>query len=127
MKKDDTSGALKKLELNQETLSQLKFNEQGLLPAIIQEANTNEVLMMAWMDKECFIKARDSGKTWFFSRSRNKYWQKGETSNNVQKIVEIWADCDFDVVLIKVSQEGTGACHTGSRTCFFNNVLSETH
>jgi phosphoribosyl-AMP cyclohydrolase len=94
------------------------FEKQELLPTIVQEAETGEVLMLAYMNQESLGKTLDSGYTWFYSRSRKQLWNKGETSGNVQKVVSITPDCDFDTLLIKVKQKGP-ACHTGNKTCFF--------
>lgn len=103
-------------------IPELKFNEKGLIPAIIQDAETNEVLMMAWMDKVAIGKTITTGFTHFWSRSRQKYWMKGETSGHVQEVREILYDCDEDTLLVKVKQHGSGACHTGNRTCFFRSI-----
>jgi phosphoribosyl-AMP cyclohydrolase/phosphoribosyl-ATP pyrophosphohydrolase/phosphoribosyl-AMP cyclohydrolase len=98
----------------------LKFNERGLIPAVIQDWSTLEVLMVAYMNAESLRRTVETGVTWFWSRSRQAYWQKGETSGNVQRVKEILYDCDHDTLLIKVEQHGP-ACHTGSRTCFFRS------
>lgn len=103
-------------------IPELKFNEKGLIPAIIQDVESNEVLMMAYMDKVALEKTMKTGFTHFWSRSRQKYWMKGETSGHVQEVKEILYDCDEDTLLIKVIQHGSGACHTGNRTCFFRNI-----
>ena len=100
----------------------LKYNEQGLIPAIIQDEKSGEVLMMAYMNKSSLEKTVEGGKTCFWSRSRQKYWVKGETSGNVQLVKEILYDCDEDTLLVKVEQIGSGACHTGNRTCFFRKI-----
>lgn len=100
-------------------IEDLKFDDQGLIPAIVQEHETAEVLMMAYMNESSLRMTLESGFTHFWSRSRQKYWKKGETSGNVQEVREIWYDCDGDTLLVKVRQSGTGACHTGKRTCFF--------
>lgn len=99
-----------------------KFFKKGeLIPAVIQENSTGEVLMLAYMNKESLEKTLETGYTWFFSRSRQKLWNKGETSGYVQKVVSICGDCDDDTLLIKVEQTGP-ACHTGSKSCFFNKI-----
>lgn len=98
-------------------LDGLKFNEQGLIPAIIQDAQSKAVLMMAYMNKESLTKTIESGETWFWSRSRNRLWHKGETSGNTQKVKEIYTDCDGDTLLILVEPRGP-ACHEGTYTCF---------
>ncbi len=103
-------------------IPKLKYNEQGLIPAIVQDINTNEVLMMAYMNEESLKKTVDGGKTCFWSRSRQEFWTKGETSGNVQLVKEILYDCDEDTLLVKVEQVGKGACHTGERTCFFRSI-----
>lgn len=103
-------------------LPELKFDEKGLIPAIVQEATTGEVLMMAYMNRESLRMTLESGYTHFWSRSRQKYWKKGETSGCVQEVAEILYDCDEDTLLIKVRQHGGGACHTGARTCFFRKI-----
>jgi phosphoribosyl-AMP cyclohydrolase len=100
-------------------LDELKYDAQGLIPAIIQDAADNEVLMMAWMNRDSLHDTVKTGKTHFWSRSRQKYWMKGEQSGNVQHVKEIAYDCDKDVLVIKVEQVGGAACHTGHRSCFF--------
>ncbi len=99
-------------------LDELKFDVNGLIPAIVQDAANDQVLMLAYMNKESLAKTIASGETWFWSRSRGELWHKGETSGNVQRIKEIRYDCDSDTLLVKVEQTGP-ACHTGERTCFF--------
>jgi phosphoribosyl-AMP cyclohydrolase len=99
-------------------LSNLKFDSNGLIPAIIQDSASGEVLMMAWMNRDSLDKTLATGQTHFFSRSRNKLWLKGETSGHVQNVKSIATDCDQDVLLIKVQQEGA-ACHEGYYSCFF--------
>ncbi|HHW45867.1 MAG TPA: phosphoribosyl-AMP cyclohydrolase [Clostridiales bacterium] len=100
------------------------FQKSELIPAIIQQTGTKEVLMLAYMNKASLEKTLSSGYTWFYSRSRNQLWNKGETSGNFQKVVSITADCDFDTLLIEVEQSGN-ACHTGSHSCFFNEIPLE--
>ncbi|HEX7861259.1 MAG TPA: phosphoribosyl-AMP cyclohydrolase [Verrucomicrobiae bacterium] len=102
-------------------LEKLKFNGDGLIPAIIQEQSTGRVLMMAWMNKEAVRRSVEEGKTVFWSRSRQKYWIKGETSGNVQRIKDVAFDCDGDTLLFKVEQTGA-ACHEGYKSCFFRSV-----
>lgn len=101
-------------------LDNIKFDEQGLVPAIIQD-NQGQVLMLAYMNKESLEKTVETGLTWFYSRSRKGLWQKGETSGNIQKVKEISYDCDGDTLLIKVEQTGA-ACHTGTYSCFNRNL-----
>jgi len=104
---------------------ELKYDDNGLIPAIIQDVKSNEVLMMAYMNKVSLERTIESGKTCFWSRSRQKYWVKGETSGNIQIVKEILYDCDEDTLLIKVEQTGSGACHTGNRTCFYRKIQKE--
>ena len=99
----------------------LKYNEDGLLPAIIQEQSTGRVLMMAWMNRASLEKTIETGKTHFWSRSRRKCWMKGETSGHVQQVKDIAFDCDGDTLLIQVEQIGA-ACHEGYKSCFFRSV-----
>jgi phosphoribosyl-AMP cyclohydrolase / phosphoribosyl-ATP pyrophosphohydrolase len=101
----------------------IKWDERGLVPAIVQEANTGEVLMMAYMNRESLHLCFETRQTHFWSRSRQMLWHKGETSGNIQRIKDIRLDCDGDVLLVRVEQTGV-ACHTGERTCFFR-TLSE--
>ena len=96
--------------------------ENGLVPAIIVDAANDEVLMLAYMNEESLKKTIETGTTWFFSRSRNKLWNKGETSGHFQIVKDIYIDCDEDTLLIKVEQKGA-ACHTGERTCFYRKLL----
>ncbi len=102
-------------------IDDLKFNSHGLIPAIVIEAGTGKLLMMAWMNRESLEISMEKGLTCFWSRSRKELWTKGETSGNYQHIVSITADCDFDTLKIVVEKDGP-ACHTGSETCFFNPV-----
>jgi len=103
-------------------IPELKYDDKGLIPAIVQEYKSNEVLMMAYMNKASLQRTIETGKTCFWSRSRQKFWTKGETSGNVQLVKEIFYDCDEDTLLIKVEQIGSGACHTGNRTCFYRKI-----
>jgi phosphoribosyl-AMP cyclohydrolase len=97
----------------------------GLVPAIIQDAETGKVLMLAYMNSIAWEKTLETGKTWFYSRSRNKQWMKGEESGNVQIVKEVFVDCDDDTVLLKVEQVGKAACHTGYQSCFFRKIDGE--
>ena len=99
----------------------LTYNEAGLIPAIAQEAETGEVLMMAWMNAEAVTRTLETGRVTYWSRSRSAFWVKGETSGHVQELVELRVDCDRDCLLVQVRQTGP-ACHTGRRTCFFTAV-----
>jgi len=102
-------------------LDQLKFDDNGLIPAIIQDVENNEVLMVGYMNRESIKRTLELGKTCFWSRSRREFWVKGETSGNVQIVRNVYFDCDGDALLIKVEQKG-GACHTGYRSCFFREI-----
>ncbi len=97
------------------------FAKSELIPAIIQEKSTGEVLMLAYMNKESMQKTFETGYTWFWSRSRQELWNKGATSGHLQKVIDIFADCDDDTLLITVEQIGA-ACHTGNHTCFFKKL-----
>ena len=103
-------------------IEKLKFDEKGLIPAIIKDANNGKVLTLAYMNKESLEISLEKKLTCFFSRSRNKLWLKGEQSGNFQHIVSITADCDFDALVIEVEKEGP-ACHTGEESCFFNEII----
>lgn len=100
---------------------ELRFGADGLIPAVVQDADTGEVLMVAWMDAAALERTQATGLTHFWSRSRGRLWQKGETSGHRQHVEAVYADCDRDTLLVRVHQEGV-ACHTGSRTCFFTRV-----
>ena len=102
-----------------EQLAQVTFNADGLVPAIVQEEGTGRILMMAWMNDESLAQTLETGRTWFWSRSRQEYWCKGETSGDRQYVREAYYDCDGDTLLFVVEQEGKGACHTGEYSCFF--------
>jgi phosphoribosyl-AMP cyclohydrolase len=102
-----------------EELAQVAYNSDGLVPAIVQEHRTGRVLMMAWMNDEALRKTLETGRTWFWSRSRQEYWCKGETSGDRQWVREAYYDCDGDALLLVVEQEGKGACHTGNYSCFY--------
>lgn len=108
--------------LDPDLAARLVRNADGLVPAVIQQHDTGEVLMLGWMDAEALHRTLTSGRTTFWSRSRQEYWVKGETSGNRQHVVEVRLDCDGDTLLVRVDQEGP-ACHTGERTCFDADVL----
>lgn len=110
------------MTVKSEVIDALVFNEAGLIPAIVQSADTKRVLMMAWMNLESLEKTVEIGETFFFSRSRQELWHKGATSGNVQKVVKIEADCDSDALLILVHEAGP-ACHTNAESCFDVNPL----
>jgi phosphoribosyl-AMP cyclohydrolase len=97
----------------------------GLVPVVVQDADTGEVLMLAYMNRDAWLKTLQTGKATYWSRSRNELWVKGETSGHIQHVEEILVDCDSDTVLLKVRQEGGAACHTGYRSCFYRRVVNE--
>ncbi|MBC8325550.1 MAG: phosphoribosyl-AMP cyclohydrolase [Verrucomicrobia subdivision 3 bacterium] len=105
-------------------IDSLKFNDDGLIPAIIQEEGTGRVLMMAWMNADSIRDTIETGKTHFWSRSRQKYWMKGESSGNTQQVKDVAYDCDGDTLLIQVEQIGA-ACHEGYKSCFFRSVKED--
>ncbi len=105
-------------------LAAVHYDDHGLVPAIVQDAGTGDVLMMAWMNRESLQRTLDTGRTWFWSRSRGELWCKGETSGDRQFVRRAAYDCDMDVLLFVVDQEGRGACHTGERSCFFREFGS---
>ncbi|MEY3400554.1 MAG: phosphoribosyl-AMP cyclohydrolase [Dolichospermum sp.] len=105
-----------------EMIGNLKFNEQGLIPAIAQDYYDGTVLMMAWMNAESIVKTLATGEVHYWSRSRSQLWHKGATSGHIQKLKELFYDCDGDTILVKIDQVGDQACHTGARSCFFNSV-----
>jgi phosphoribosyl-AMP cyclohydrolase len=107
------------IEVRDVDLDHVTFNTDGLVPAIVQEQGTGQVLMLAWMNAEALRKTLETGRTWFWSRSRQEYWCKGETSGDRQYIRRASYDCDGDTLLFVVEQEGKGACHTGAHSCFF--------
>lgn len=104
-------------------INEIKFNTEGLVAAIAQQYDTNEVLMMAWMDKQAIIKTLNSNDIYYFSRSRKSLWRKGESSGQTQTLKEFLIDCDGDTILLKVDQNGV-ACHTGRKNCFFKQAIN---
>jgi len=110
--------------MKENLLSEIKYDANGLVPAIVQDAETKEVLMMAWMNTESLRLTIESGETWFWSRSRSELWHKGATSGNIQTVAEIRMDCDADTLLILVNPAGP-ACHTGERSCFYRSMTME--
>ena len=106
-------------------LDKIQFNNNGLVPVVTQDFSSNEILMMAWMNKEALSLSVKTKKAVYFSRSREKLWFKGEESGNTQQIIEIFTDCDKDVILLKVNQKGGIACHTGRANCFFNKLEND--
>ena len=111
--------------MNTAWIDEIRFNENGLMPVIAQDASSGKVLMMAWMNRESLALTAEKGEAVYWSRSRNKLWHKGEESGHVQKIVEIRFDCDEDVLLIKVEQQGGIACHTGRESCFYRQLQDD--
>jgi phosphoribosyl-ATP pyrophosphohydrolase/phosphoribosyl-AMP cyclohydrolase len=109
------------LETTVNSPSDLKYDDKGLIGAIVQDAENNEVLMFAFMNEESVGRTIADGRTWFFSRSRQELWPKGETSGNIQHVKDVRYDCDADVLLVRVHQEGA-ACHTGNRSCFYRSL-----
>ena len=109
-----------------EDLLNVTFNAEGLVPAIVQEQGTGQVLMMAWMNADSLRRTLETGRTWFWSRSRQEYWCKGETSGDRQFVRQAYYDCDGDTLLLVVEQEGRGACHTGERSCFYRTFGAST-
>lgn len=109
------------MSLDPVVIDDLTFDERGLIPAVVQDAENADVLMMAWMNRESIERTIAEGRTVFWSRSRRELWRKGDTSGHVQHVQELRVDCDADVLLVRVHQEGA-ACHTGERTCFFRTL-----
>jgi phosphoribosyl-AMP cyclohydrolase len=112
------------LVVDEELAAMVDFTKHadGLVPAIVQDASDGRVLTLAYMDAEALRRTLTSGRSWFYSRSRQEYWQKGETSGDRQYVREVRMDCDGDALVIVVDQHGAGACHTGSRSCFFRTI-----
>lgn len=104
-------------------LNEIAWDAQGLVPAIAQDAETGDVLMFAWMNRDSLLETVRTGEAVYFSRSRNRLWHKGEESGHTQKVHEIRLDCDNDVILLKIDQHGGMACHTGRRSCFFSRLV----
>ena len=105
-------------------IENLKFNEKGLIPAIVQDADTSEVLMLGYMNEEALRRTLSCGEVWFYSRSRQELWHKGETSGNRIKVDSVWKDCDSDTILVKGKATGP-VCHTGNKTCFFQQLAEQ--
>ena len=105
-------------------MSKLKLDEKGLIPAIVQDDDTGEVLMLGYMNEESLRRTLESGEVWFYSRSRKELWHKGETSGNKLLVRSLWRDCDSDTILVKANPTGP-VCHTGSRTCFFEELTGD--
>jgi len=102
-------------------LDEIKFDDKGLIPAIVQDCQNGEILMLAYMNRESLQKTLSSGKTHFWSRSRQKFWLKGESSGHIQEVKEVFVDCDMDTLVFKVNQK-VAACHTGYRSCFYRKL-----
>ena len=111
------NGDIDKLVVDETLVEKLNFSATGLIPAVVVDEH-ERVLMVAYMDPEALRRTLRSARTWFYSRSREQYWAKGETSGNIQSVIDITTDCDYDTLLVKVHQHGQGACHTGSYSCF---------
>ena len=109
-------------DATERALDAIKFDTEGLVPAIAQQHDTGEILMVAWMNHEALAETLATGRMCYWSRSRRALWRKGETSGHLQRVVEMRIDCDQDAVWIKVEQVGAGACHTGRRSCFYRAV-----
>ena len=102
-------------------ISKIKFDSRGLVPAVVVDVRTNDVVMLAYMNEESLLKTLETGYTWFWSRSRQELWNKGATSGHLQKVIDIYTDCDDDTILVTVEQTGA-ACHTGNHSCFFTKL-----
>ena len=120
---DQYTYAGEKLEALATDAASVHFDERGLVPAVVQQAGTGEVLMVAWMSAESLALTLETGTTWFWSRSRQELWNKGATSGNVQKVRRVLVDCDADTLLVEVDSPGP-ACHTGHRSCFYRELVS---
>ena len=105
-------------------LGDLRFDERGLIPAVVQDVDSGEVLMVAWMNLEAVRRTMLDGRTWFYSRSRRELWPKGETSGHIQHVEDVRLDCDADTILLRVHQVGP-ACHTGERSCFHRRLATD--
>lgn len=108
-----------------EWIEELKWNNEGLIPVVAQDKNDGQLLMMAWMNRDALLQTLETSKAVYFSRSRQKIWCKGEESGHYQHVEEIRTDCDQDVILLTVSQDGGIACHTGRKSCFYKKLIEE--
>ncbi|OOZ40583.1 phosphoribosyl-AMP cyclohydrolase [Solemya elarraichensis gill symbiont] len=122
LREQDPAGDAKSLD---ETLDALGYNSDGLVPAIAQQYDSGEVVMMAWMNRAAIEETLETGRVCYWSRSRQAYWRKGESSGQIQKLIEMRFDCDGDALLLKVDQTGP-ACHTGRRSCFYHKVVIDS-
>ena len=104
-------------------ITKIKFDDKGLIPVITQDYKDGTVLMLAYMNKESLQKTLETKEMWYWSRSRKQLWHKGDTSGNIQKVKELYYDCDADAILARIEQVGGIACHTGNRSCFFNKLI----
>lgn len=111
--------------MSQHWLDAVQWNEDGLVPAVAQDADSGKVLMVAWMNREALQATADSGKVVYWSRSRRRLWRKGEESGHEQRVRDIRLDCDGDVILVRVQQQGGIACHTGRESCFFQQLQGD--
>jgi phosphoribosyl-AMP cyclohydrolase/phosphoribosyl-ATP pyrophosphohydrolase/phosphoribosyl-AMP cyclohydrolase len=118
---DDRVPTATPIDASAEQLAAVTYNSEGLVPAVVQEQGSGQILMMAWMNAETLAETLESGRTVFWSRSRQERWAKGDTSGDRQWVREAYYDCDGDTLLFVVEQEGAGACHTGERTCFYRS------
>jgi len=109
------------VEASEEELAAVRYDSAGLVPAVVQDVADGTVLMLGYMDREALARTLRTGRSWFWSRSRQEYWCKGETSGDRQWVHEVRYDCDGDALLVIVEQEGRGACHTGNRSCFYRS------
>ena len=123
-KEDVVTPVARPIAFTEAELASVAYDRDGLVPAIVQEESTGEILMMAWMNADALRRSLETGRTWFWSRSRQEYWCKGETSGDRQYVRKVAYDCDVDVLLFVVEQTGNGACHTGARSCFFREFGS---
>jgi phosphoribosyl-ATP pyrophosphohydrolase/phosphoribosyl-AMP cyclohydrolase len=112
--------------MEESKMQEIRWNEQGLVPAIVQDVNTRQVLMLAYMSEDSLQRTLNTGETWFWSRSRGELWHKGGTSGNTQRIVELRYDCDADTLLVLVEPAGP-ACHSGQQSCFYRRLSDEAH
>lgn len=117
-----TPSAPTPISVTDEELASIAWSTDGLVPAIVQERSTGQVLMLAWMNKEALRRTLSEGRSVFWSRSRRELWRKGDTSGDRQWVREVFYDCDADTLLLVVDQEGRGACHTGEHSCFFRSL-----
>jgi len=111
--------------MNTDWINEVSFNSDGLIPAIAQDHRTNRILMVAWMNRDALLQTARESQAVYWSRSRQAFWRKGETSGNEQRVIEIQLDCDGDVIILRVDQKGEIACHTGRNSCFFRKLTEQ--